>query len=80
MRMRRAAARCGDGPRFGGRGRRGMIRGFLDENPDVAERVARYGADRLRAEGWSDDEIRDHFEHIRECDLLADLDVDTIFD
>jgi hypothetical protein len=74
------AIRRGEGPRFGGHGRRGMIRAFLDENPDVAERLARYSADRLRAEGWSDDEIRDHFDHIRERGLLADLDIDTILD
>jgi hypothetical protein len=80
MKMRRMAMRRGNGPRFGGHGRRGMIQGFLAENPDIAERLARYGADRLRADGWQDDEIRDHFDHMAERGLLSDLDIDTILD
>jgi hypothetical protein len=55
-----------------------MIGGFLSENPDVAERLARYGAERLRADGWSTDEIREHLEHMRERGHLTDIDIDSI--
>lgn len=74
------AVRRGEGPRFGGPGRGEMIRGFLDENPDVIERLARYGVDGLRTEGWSDDEIRDHFAHMSDRGLLADFDIDTVLE
>ena len=76
VRMGRRAMRRGRGPGFGPSGaRRGLLHGFLTENPDVAERLARYGVAQLRAEGYEDDEIRDHIAHMSERGLLGDLDV-----
>lgn len=84
MKMRRMAMRRRGGPRFGppfgGPERGGMMRGFLQENPDVAERLARYGAAQLREEGWSDEDIREHLAHMQERGFLAELDPDTLFD
>lgn len=76
MRMRRRAMRrgCGPGSGPGGPGR-GLLHGFLAENPDVAERLARYGVAQLRAEGYEDDEIREHVARMGERGLLGDLDV-----
>jgi hypothetical protein len=75
--MRRHA---GAGPPFRGRGRGPglLIRGFLDENPDVAERLLRYGVDRMRAADYSDEEIRAHVEEMHGCGHFDDLDVDSI--
>ncbi len=84
MKMRRKAMRhghgAGFGPPFGGPGRGGIMRGFLAENPDIAERLARYGVAKLREEGWSDEDIREHLDHMKERDLLSDLDIDTLLD
>lgn len=69
----------GRGPRFGPRGPgRGMLHGFLRENPDVAERLARYGVTQLRADGHDDADIRDHLAHMKERGLLADLDIEDL--
>lgn len=83
MKMHRMARR-GRGRRFGHPHGHpmggGMIRGFLEENPDVVERLARYGATQLRADGWSDDEIREHLERLQERGLLTDVDIESILD
>ncbi len=63
------------GPRFVGPG---FIRDFLRENEECAEQLVRYGVARMRAEGCSDDEIRDHLLHIQEQGFGDDLDVDEL--
>lgn len=75
--MRAMKTRRGGGSRFGSSGR-AMLQGFLAENPDVAERFARFGVDQLRDDGWSDSEIREHFDHVKERGMMRDLDIDTI--
>ncbi len=57
-----------------------MIRGFFAENPDCAEKMARYGVTRMKEEGVPTDEIREHLEHMRERGLLPDLDVEEILE
>lgn len=80
MKMRRKGR--GEGPRFGppfaGPGRGAMMRGFFAENPDCADKMARYGVAKMRADGLSDDEIRDHLSHQQERGFVADLDIDSI--
>lgn len=84
MKMRHMAMGRGEGPRFGppfasrGHGRGGMMRGFFAENPECADKMARYGVAKMREEGLSDDEIRERVSQMQERGFLADLDIDTI--
>lgn len=82
MMVRRYAMRRGAGsshPRRGrGWGRGAMMRGFLDENPECAEKMLRYGVAQMRDEDFSDEEIRAHFEEMRECGHFGDVDIDHI--
>lgn len=82
--MRRMAKRRGRGfgppPGGPGAGRGRMIRGFFAENPDCAEKMARYGVAKMKEEGVPADEIRDHLDHMQERGLLADLDIEAILE
>lgn len=83
MRMMRRMrnGRGGFGPRGGpGAGRGRMIRGFLAENPDCAEKMARYGAAKMKEEGVTTDEIRGHLQHMQERGLLPDLNIEDILE
>ena len=79
-RMRRLATRRGHHPHWAGPERRGMMREFFEENPACAEKLARFGVARLRADGMSDDEIRDHFTAMRARRFLSELDIDSILE
>lgn len=57
-----------------------LLRSFLEENPDVGERLARYGVAKLRADGWSEDELREHLEHLKERGLLANVDAESVLE
>lgn len=74
MRIRHMAFRCG-GPRFG---RRGIMRGFLAENPDCADKMLRYNVAWMRDEGFTEDEIRAHLEDLNEGGYPVDFDIDTV--
>ena len=82
MKMRRMATNRGEGPRFappfGGPGRGGMMRGFFAENPDCADKMARYGVAEMREEGLADDTIRERLTHMQGRGFLPDLDIDAI--
>ena len=52
------------------------MRGFLTENPDVAERLVAYGVAKLRAEGVDDEEIREHLAFLQERGFASDIDID----
>lgn len=82
MKMRRSAKgrgrRAGFGPPFGDPGPRGMIREFFTENPDCAEKMARYGVARMREDGLSDEEIREHVAHMQGRGFLPGLEIDSI--
>lgn len=82
MMKRMHRRRRGFGPPRGGlgAGRGRMIRGFLAENPDCAEKMARYGVARMKEDGVPTDEIREHLEHMQERGLLPDLDVEAILE
>lgn len=55
-----------------------MIHRFLDENPECVEKLALYGIERMREEGYSDNEIRDRFDHFRDAEHLDPLDIDDL--
>lgn len=80
MKMRRMGR--GRGPRFGppfaGPERGAMMRGFFAENPDCADKMATYGVSKMRNDGLSNDEIRDHLSHLQARGFVADLDIDSI--
>lgn len=82
MKMRRhAMRRCADaGPpmRGRGRGRGAIIRGFLDENPDIAEKFIRYGIAEMRERDFTDEEIRAHLEEMHECGHMDEFDIDSL--
>jgi hypothetical protein len=82
MKMRRIAKgrgrRAGYGPPFAGPGRGGMIKEFFVENPDCADKMARYGVLRMRQDGFSDDEIREHVTHIQRRGFLPDLEIQDL--
>ena len=83
MMRRHAMKRCalaGHPRRSRGWGQGAMMRDFLDENPECAEKMLRYGVARMRDEDFSDEEIRSHFAEMHECGHFADVDVDTILD
>ncbi|MDX2344278.1 MAG: hypothetical protein QNL12_11360 [Acidimicrobiia bacterium] len=81
-RMRRNGLERAEGPRFGppfgGRGRGGMMRDFFTENPDCAEKMARFGVAKMREDGLSDDEIREHMTHMKGRNFLPELDIDHL--
>ena len=52
------------------------MRGFLADNPDVAERLVAYGIARLRAEGIDDEEIREHLAFMQERGFASEIDID----
>ena len=58
----------------------GLMAGFLEENPDCANELARYGVERMREDGLTDDEIRDHFDHLHEHGFGTGIDVDDLLD
>ena len=68
------AFRCG-GSRFG---RRGMLRDFLEKNPDCADKVLRHGVAWMRDAGFTEDEIRAHLDELHECGHLEDVDFDNV--
>ena len=72
--------RTESGPPWRGRGRQrdAMIRGFLDENPECAEKLLRYGIDQMRARDFSDEEIRTHFEEMQQCGQFAEVNIDGL--
>lgn len=74
MRMRRSLAL---GPRSRMRGFR-MMGGFMDANPDCADKMLRYGVAQMREEGFSEEEIRDHLDALSECGHVSDADIDTV--
>ena len=55
-----------------------MIRSFLDENPECAEKLALHGIERMREEGFSDGQIRDHFDHLHYAEHHDMLDIDDL--
>jgi hypothetical protein len=55
-----------------------MVSGFLEENPECAEKLARYGVERMREDGFTDDDIRDHFDHLHYHGYGTDIDVDDL--
>jgi hypothetical protein len=57
-----------------------MMLGFLAENPDCAERMARYGVTRMKEEGVPAEEIREHLEHMQERGLLPDLEIEVVLE
>jgi hypothetical protein len=61
-------------------GRRAMVHEFLAENPDCAEKLARFGVRKMRQMGFENDEIRDFVEHRHHDDLLSDVDIDSILE
>ena len=82
MRMRHMAGRRGRGrgfgPQFGGPARGEMMSGFLAENPDCAEKMARYGVKTMLEEGFTRDEIRDHLAHMQDRGFMPDINIDGI--
>ncbi|MEA2000796.1 MAG: hypothetical protein U9N84_02765 [Actinomycetota bacterium] len=84
MKMRHMAGRRGRGrgfgPSFGGLARGEMMSGFLAENPDCAEKMARYGVKTMLEEGFTRDEVRDHLTHLQEHGFMPDLNIDGILD
>ena len=79
MKMRRIAQRRGLRPGFGPGPRGfGFMHGFLDENPEFADKMLRYGVAQMRAEGHSDEEIRDHLDALHECGHLSEIDIDSV--
>ena len=68
--------------RFGppGRGPRGgaFLRDFLEDNPECAEQLARYSVARMRDDGMTDEEIRDHLDHAQHHGFGAGLDIDDL--
>ena len=54
------------------------MRGFLAENPECADKMARYGVAKMRDDGFSDDEIRAHFADLLECGHLDGIDIDDL--
>jgi hypothetical protein len=57
-----------------------MMLGFLAENPDCAERMARYGVTMMKQEGVPAEEIREHLEHMQERGLLPDLEIEVVLE
>jgi hypothetical protein len=57
-----------------------MVHEFLAENPDCAEKFARFAVSNMREMGFEDDEIRDLVEHRTHDDLLSDVDIDSILE
>lgn len=55
-----------------------MMRGFIDENPECAEKLLRYGVARMREDDFTDEEIRAHFEEMHECGHFENVDIDSI--
>ncbi len=84
MKMRRMSKgrgkRAGFGPPSGASGRGRIIKEFFVENPDCAEKMARYGVRRMREDGLTDDEIRKHVTHMQERGLLPDLEIADLLD
>lgn len=91
MKMGRMGMGHGEGSRFGssfaglgrgGPGRGEMLHGFFQEffaeNPDCADKAARYLVAQMREEGLSDDEIREIHYHKHGRGPLFDLDIDAI--
>ncbi len=74
--MRRGARRFGQ-PTGGPRGR-AVLRDFLEDNPDCAERLTRYGVARMRDDGMTDEDIRDHLDHVRHHGFAPELDLDDL--
>lgn len=66
------------GPPAGPRGRRTLLRDFLADNPECADQLARYGVARMRDDGMTDEEIRDHLDHARHQGFGPELDVDDL--
>lgn len=80
MKMRRLGMRrfADDGPPMRGRGRGAMIRGFLDANPECADKFLRYGVAEMRERDFTDDEIRAHLEEMHGCGHTDDIDIDSL--
>ena len=57
-----------------------MILGFLAENPDCAERMARYGVTMMKEEGVMSNEIRGHLEDMKQSGLLPGLDIEALLE
>lgn len=76
--MRRMGRRRRFGGPMTGPGRFGMMFEFLQENPECAEKLARYQAARMREDGFTDDEIRDRLEHLHDHGLVGEID-DILF-
>lgn len=55
-----------------------MMGGFMDANPDCADKMLRYGVAQMREEGFSEEEIRDHLDALSECGHVSDADIDTV--
>jgi hypothetical protein len=54
------------------------MRGFLDENPECADKMLRHGVSQMRDEGYADDEIRYHFNALNECGHFGEIDIDSV--
>ena len=74
--MRRRGRRFG--PPAGGPTGRGFFRDFLEANPECAEQLARYSVARMRDDGMTDDEIRDHLDHVQHHGFAPELDIDDL--
>lgn len=72
--MRRMARRRRFGGPPAGSVRARMMFEFLQENPECAEKLARYGAARMREDGFTDEEIREHLEHLHDHGLSGEID------
>jgi hypothetical protein len=57
-----------------------MIRGFLEENPDCADRALRHSVARMQNEGFCEDEIRAYLEDLHDCAHLHDVDIDSVLE
>ena len=66
------------GPPVGDPRGRHILRDFLDDNPECAERLARYSVARMRDDGMTDAEIRRHLETAQHHGLASRLDIDDL--
>lgn len=54
------------------------MRDFLEDNPGCTKELARYGVARMRDDGMTDEEIRNHLEHVRHHGFAPELDIDDL--